>query len=178
MEKKFPILLASCLITGSLLAGCGSNSAEDDNSTHTSNDSANSSIEENTASENAGTSSNSEGSNDSSASTDSGSEENINLDVGVDTALTNLDELKSTIENSSDDVGAINEQTMTLEENWDKIEAKVEQDFPDEYKDIEESLYPLIDEGKKDEPDMEKMNELIDETIMKMTEFKEKLPAS
>lgn len=170
MEKKFPILLASCLLSGSLLAGCGSNGTEDNNSTHTSN---NSSMEENTASENEGTN---EGMNDSS--TDSGSEETIDLDVGVDTALTNLDELKATLENSSDDIGAINEQTMTLEENWDKMEAQVEQEFPDEYKDIEESLYPLIDEGKKDEPDTGKMNELIDETVMKMTEFKEKLPAS
>ncbi|MCA0173912.1 hypothetical protein [Bacillus sp. RAR_GA_16] len=170
MEKKFPILLASCLLSGSLLAGCGSNGTEDNNSTHTSN---NSSMEENTASENEGTN---EGMNDSS--TDSGSEETIDLDVGVDTALTNLDELKATLENSSDDIGAINEQTMTLEENWDKMEAQVEQEFPDEYKDIEESLYPLIDEGKKDEPDTGKMNELLDETVMKMTEFKEKLPAS
>ena len=169
MEKKFPILLASCLISGSLLAGCGSNGAED----NTGNQANNSSMEENSASENEGTNA---GMNDSSS--DSGSEETINLDVGVDTALTNLDELKTTLENSSDDIDAINEQAMTLEENWDKMEAQVEQEFPDEYKDIEESLYPLIDEGKKDEPDTSKMNELIDETIMKMTEFKEKLPAS
>ncbi|WP_226659079.1 hypothetical protein [Pseudalkalibacillus hwajinpoensis] len=170
LEKKFPILLASCLLSGSLLAGCESNGSEDNNSTQTSN---NSSMEENSGSENGGTN---EGMNDSSS--DSGSEETIDLDVGVDTALTNLDELKATLENSSDDIGAINEQTMTLEENWDKMEAQVEQEFPDEYKDIEESLYPLIDEGKKDEPDTGKMNELIDETVLKMTEFKEKLPAS
>lgn len=171
MEKKFPILLASCLLSGSLIAGCGSNGAEDNNSTQTSN---NSSMEENSASESEST--NNEGMNDSSS--DSGSEETIDLDVGVDTALTNLDELKATLENSSDDITAINEQTKTLEENWDKMEAQVEQEFPEEYKDIEESLYPLIDEGKKDEPDTAKMNELIDETVMKMTEFKEKLPAS
>ena len=170
MEKNLPILLASCLISGSLLAGCGSNGAEDNNSVQTSN---NSSMEENSASENEGTN---EGMNDSSK--DSDSEETIDLDVGVDTALTNLDELKATLENSSDDIDTINEQTMTLEENWDKMEAQVEQEFPDEYKDIEESLYPLIDEGKKDEPDTDKMNKLIDETVMKMTEFKEKLPAS
>ncbi|WP_273852026.1 hypothetical protein [Guptibacillus spartinae] len=171
MEKKFPILLASCLLSGSLIAGCGSNGAEDNNSTQTSN---NSSMEENSASESEST--NNEGMNDSSS--ESGSEETIDLDVGVDTALTNLDELKATLENSSDDITAINEQTKSLEENWDKMEAQVEQEFPEEYKDIEESLYPLIDEGKKDEPDTGKMNELIDETVMKMTEFKEKLPAS
>ncbi len=171
LEKKFPILLASCLLSGSLIAGCGSNGAEDNNSTQTSN---NSSMEENSASESEST--NNEGMNDSSS--ESGSEETIDLDVGVDTALTNLDELKATLENSSDDITAINEQTKSLEENWDKMEAQVEQEFPEEYKDIEESLYPLIDEGKKDEPDTGKMNELIDETVMKMTEFKEKLPAS
>lgn len=173
MEKKFPILLASCIISGSLLAGCGSNGAEDNTGNQATN---NSSMEENGASENEGMNEGTnEGMNDSG---DSGSEETIDLEAGVDTALSNLEELKTTLENSNDDVKAINDQTMTLEENWDKMEAQVEQEFPDEYKNIEESLYPLIDEGKKDEPDTDKMTELIDETIMKLTEFKETLPAS
>ncbi|WP_273833823.1 hypothetical protein [Guptibacillus sedimenti] len=172
MEKKFPILLASCLISGSLLAGCGSNGAEN----NTGNQANNSSMEENGASENEGTNEGTnEGMNDSG---DSGSEEMTNLEAGVDTALSNLEELKTTVENSSDDVETINEQTMTLEENWDKMESQVEEEFPDAYKNIEESLYPLIDEGKKDEPDTDKMTELIDETMMKMTEFKETLPTS
>ncbi len=170
LEKKVSMLLASCLITGSLLAGCGSNTAEDNNSTHTSDNSANSGMENDSATE---ATTNSEG----DSSSDNGKEETINLDVGVDTALTNLDELKTTIENG-DAVEKINEQGMNLETTWDKIEAQVEEEFPDEYKNIEESLYPLIDEAKKDDPDTEKMNELIDKTIMKMTKFKEKLPAS
>ena len=169
MENKFPIFLASCLISGSLLAGCGSNGAEDNTGNQTTN---NSSMEENNATENAGTN---EGMNDSS---DSGSEEMTNLEAGVDTVLSNLEELKNTLENSSDDVEAIKNQTMTLDENWDKMESQVEEEFPDAYKNIEESLYPLIDEGKKDEPDTDKMNELIDETMKKMTEFKETLPTS
>ena len=55
LENKTPILLASCLILGSLLAGCGSNGAEEN--TLTSNNSADygmendSTIETSTASE-------------------------------------------------------------------------------------------------------------------------------
>ena len=111
------------------------------------------------------------------ANTENGKKEMIDLEVGIDTALTNLNELKTTIENG-DDVEKINEQGMRLDSNWDKIEAQVEEKYPVDYKNIEESLYPLIDEAKKDEPDTEKLNELIKKTIMKMTEFKKKLPTS
>ncbi|MGB8001602.1 MAG: hypothetical protein WCF60_16105 [Anaerobacillus sp.] len=168
MENKTPILLASCLILGSLLAGCGSNGAEDN--TLTSNNSADYGMENDSTIE---TSTASEG----DPNTENGNKETIDLEVGIDTALTNLNELKKTIENGNE-VEKINEQGMRLDSNWDKIEAQVEEKYPVDYKNIEESLYPLIDEAKKDEPDTEKLNELIKKTIMKMTEFKKKLPTS
>ncbi|WP_347551495.1 hypothetical protein ABFG93_06085 [Pseudalkalibacillus hwajinpoensis] len=166
MEKKFPILLAITMISASILAGCGTNGAEEN---ATEENAANSGMENNSVTEN---SAGEEGAGDTST------EGNVvNMDEGVDTVLTNLDELKSTLEESAN-VEKLNEQGMSLEANWDKIEAQIEEEYPEDYKNIEESLYPLIDEAKKDEPDTTKMNELIDETIMKITEFKEKVTAS
>ncbi|WP_347551493.1 hypothetical protein ABFG93_06080 [Pseudalkalibacillus hwajinpoensis] len=170
MPRKTPILLAVCLSAGTLLAGCGNNAIQN-NGPQTTNDSA----ESNTTSENTPE----EGSTNSSSSENTGDENgNINLEVGIDTALTDLDALKSTVENSSDDVAKLNEQGKTLESHWDLIEPKMEEDYPDEYKEIEKTLYPLIDEAKKDDPDTAKMSEWIDQTIMTMTEFKENLKPS
>ncbi|MBN8209053.1 hypothetical protein JI666_09885 [Bacillus sp. NTK071] len=171
MEKKLPILLASCLIAGTLLAGCGSNSSED-NSSQTENNSPSTGMENNSVTED---SAGGEGAGNVSA--DSGVQENksVNLDEGINTVLTNLEELKSTLENASDDFGKINDLGMSIDSSWDEIESQIEENYPDEYKTIEESLYPLIDEAKKDKPDADKMNQLLDETVKKMNEFKEKM---
>ncbi|TKD72342.1 hypothetical protein [Pseudalkalibacillus hwajinpoensis] len=171
MEKKFPILLATCLMAGTLLAGCGSNGAEE-NSNQSEDNSASTGMEDNSVTED---SAGGEGAGDTS--TDNGTKENkaVNLDEGIDTVLTNLEELKSTLENASDDYGKINELGMSIDSSWDEIETQIEENYPDDYKTIEESLYPLIDESKKDEPDSAKMNELLDETMKKLNEFKEKM---
>ena len=174
LEKKLPILLASCLMAGMLLAGCGTNGAEE-NSNQTENNSSNEGMENNSVTED---SAGEEGGGNTS--TDGGTEENksVNLNEGIDTVLTHLEELKSTLESTSDDFGKINEQGMSIDSSWDEIESQIEENYADDYKTIEESLYPLIDESKKDEPDADKMNELLDETMKKMNEFKEKLTAS
>lgn len=174
MEKKFPILLASCLMAGTLLAACGTNGAEE-NSNQTENKANNAGMENNSVTED---SAGEEGAGNTS--TDGGMDENesVNLNEGIDTVSTHLEELKSTLENTSDDFGKINEQGMSLDESWEEIESQIEDDYADDYKTIEKSLYPLIDESKKDEPDADKMNQLLDETMEKMNAFKEKLTAS
>ncbi|KMM39337.1 hypothetical protein AB986_09050 [Alkalihalobacillus macyae] len=174
LEKKLPILLASCLMAGTLLAGCGTNGAEE-NSNQTENNASNAGMDNNSVTED---SAGEEGAGDTS--TDGGMEEDgsANLNEGIDTVLTHLEELKSTLENTSDDFGKINEQGMSLDASWEEIESQIEENYADDYKTIEESLYPLIDESKKDEPDADKMNQLLDETMEKMNKFKEKITAS
>lgn len=41
----------------------------------------------------------------------------------------------------------------------------MEKQFPDQYTKIEENLYPLIDEAKKDEPDLIKVKEWAQSTL-------------
>jgi iron uptake system EfeUOB component EfeO/EfeM len=62
-----------------------------------------------------------------------------------------------------------------IEEKWDKIEKQVEEKYPEDYEDIEKSLYPLIAEAKKDTPDSEKLKTLTEETKNKLNQFHEKI---
>ncbi|WP_173918929.1 hypothetical protein [Halobacillus sp. Marseille-Q1614] len=93
---------------------------------------------------------------------------------GVDTVINSVEQLNSSLEDSAD-ANTINEEGKTLEENWDQIEKKVEEQFPDQYAKIEESLYPLIDEAKKDSPDVEKMKEWIQPTLESLNELKQNI---
>ncbi|OAH52550.1 MULTISPECIES: hypothetical protein [Bacillaceae] len=91
----------------------------------------------------------------------------------LDNVVGTLKELKASIEDP-DNVREIQQAGTVLEEHWDLVEKEIEEQYPDDYENIEESLYPLIAEAKKDEPDVEKMKTLIDETNGKITEFLEK----
>ncbi|MGG3451149.1 hypothetical protein [Domibacillus aminovorans] len=91
----------------------------------------------------------------------------------LDNVVGTLKELKASIEDP-DNVGEIQQAGKVLEEHWDLVEKEIEEQYPDDYENIEESLYPLIAEAKKDEPDVEKMKTLIDDTNGKLTEFLEK----
>lgn len=97
------------------------------------------------------------------------------LATGTSTVLATVEKLKNTIENSPDDINKINELGKDLSENWDLIEKKVEKRYPKDYKDIEESLYPLIAFAQNDSPDIEKMKQLIKEVNDKLTSFKQKV---
>lgn len=92
----------------------------------------------------------------------------------LDNVVGTLKELKASVEDP-DNVGEIQKSGKVLEEHWDLVEKEIEEQYPDDYENIEESLYPLIAEAKKDEPDVDKMNTLIDETNGKLTEFTKKI---
>ncbi|MDQ0216111.1 iron uptake system EfeUOB component EfeO/EfeM [Oikeobacillus pervagus] len=105
---------------------------------------------------------------------------NITSDLmsGLEKVETSLKKLQSTVEKSSSDPMSLNMAGEQLDESWDVIEDKIEDHYPDDYKNIEESLYPLINEAKKDQPDTTKVKQLIDDTMKKITEFKEKVEKS
>ncbi|MFC7784009.1 hypothetical protein ACFQWC_05850 [Rossellomorea sp. GCM10028870] len=100
------------------------------------------------------------------------------LKSGVSDTLQAVEELNMSLTNASSDAKKVNEQGMMVEEKWDEIEKLVEEQYPEDYKNIEESLYPLIAEAKKDEPDTEPLKGLVQETKSKMMKFQEKLETS
>ncbi|WP_174615996.1 hypothetical protein [Virgibacillus ihumii] len=100
------------------------------------------------------------------------------LDKGIEKVLTSLHELKNTIESSPGETGKINSNGKTLSESWEPIEKKIEERNPDAYENIEKSLYPLIGEAQKENPDTNKLTKLIKETNEKLNQFKDKVSSS
>jgi iron uptake system EfeUOB component EfeO/EfeM len=103
----------------------------------------------------------------------SAEEQSRDVPLKVDDVVATVVELRSYAE-SADNSGQIQETGKSLEDNWDLVEGEIEEQYPDDYKNIEESLYPLIAEAKKDKPDPEKIKTLSDETNKKLTDFLEK----
>ncbi|SDI27826.1 hypothetical protein [Alteribacillus bidgolensis] len=93
------------------------------------------------------------------------------LASGIEEVQSNLDSLNKTVENASDNLENIHAEGEELEENWDVIEDQVGEKYPDDYTNIEKSLYPLIDEAKGEEPGTDTIQELIKETQDKLEEF-------
>ncbi|QTM99009.1 hypothetical protein ERJ70_06645 [Sediminibacillus dalangtanensis] len=94
---------------------------------------------------------------------------------GVEKVLGVLDELVSIVTNQPNQTETINKLGKNLSEKWDKIEKSVETNFPDEYKNIEDSLYPLIAYAQNQTPDIEQIKQLSSEVKEKLTAFKQKL---
>ncbi|WP_370223023.1 hypothetical protein [Cytobacillus sp.] len=94
---------------------------------------------------------------------------------GSDEVMAVLDELQANLKNKAENSELIQKTGKDLEENWDEIEKKVEENFPEDYESIEESLYPLISESQKDQADSAKMKELVTVTKEKLESFKVKL---
>jgi iron uptake system EfeUOB component EfeO/EfeM len=69
----------------------------------------------------------------------------------------------------------INSMGAEAERKWDKIEKLVEKKYPQDYKNIEQSLYPLIAEAKKKKPDRQKLGEFSEETREKLILFQSHL---
>ncbi|OKL35689.1 hypothetical protein [Domibacillus mangrovi] len=91
----------------------------------------------------------------------------------LDNVIGTLKQLKANAE-APDSAGEIQETGKVLEEHWDLVEKEIEEQYPDDYKKIEDSLYPLITEAKKDKPDIEKMKTFIDEANGKITDLLKK----
>ncbi len=153
--KQFGIKLATLLMCGALIAGC---QADTENST--------SSSEENETGE--------------AVETMNQQAENADLDTpeviaGLDTVLETINKLQKVVKDTPKDVKRINEIGKELDENWDKIEKAVEKRDPEKYEYIEESLYPLIAVAKKATPEIDKINQFIEETTKKLKDYKEKI---
>ena len=124
----------------------------------------------------AGCSSNGENeTNENSKANNSDGQMDDELLNGSDEVMAVLDELQANLKNKAENSELIQKTGQDLEENWDEIEKKVEENFPEDYESIEESLYPLISESQKDQADSAKMKELVNETKEKLESFKVKL---
>lgn len=102
-------------------------------------------------------------------------ESQTGLTKGIDKVLTSLQDLKSTTTSSPNDAKKINKRGKDLSESWEPIEEKIEERNAQAYENIEESLYPLIAEAQKDQPDVDKVKKLVDETVDKLKQFKQKM---
>ncbi|QHS22668.1 hypothetical protein GWK91_06785 [Virgibacillus sp. MSP4-1] len=102
-------------------------------------------------------------------------EEEGNLVTHLDAVLTSVDELKKVIEETPDELRAINEKGEVIEKNWDEIEKQVEEMDSDAYANIERSLYPLMAEAQKENPDIEKMKSLSEKVTEKIEDFKQQI---
>lgn len=101
--------------------------------------------------------------------------EEVTLTEGVDIVVATIEEMKGAIKLDPKNTGKLNQLGKKLDENWDLIEERVEETYPKDYKNIEDSLYPLIAESKKKAPSVSTLNKLITETTDKLIQFKEKI---
>ena len=102
-------------------------------------------------------------------------QQEVTIPEGVDIVVATIEELKGAIKLDPKNTEKLNKLSNKLNEKWDLIEKKVEDQYPEDYKNIERSLYPLIGEANKKSPDTEKIKKLIPETIDKLIKFKEKV---
>lgn len=101
-------------------------------------------------------------------------EKPADLPSGLEEVSISLKELQGNVDTVPQNAEQLQTTGKKVEEKWDDIEEQVEENYPDDYKNIEDSLYPLIDETKKDKPDAEKMKPLIKETVEKSTLLKKR----
>ncbi|WP_117169596.1 hypothetical protein [Paraliobacillus sediminis] len=96
---------------------------------------------------------------------------------GVNTVLATIEALKDVVEQSPDESKEIIKRGKKLDEDWELIEKKVEDAYPEDYTNIEESLYPLIDAAQSEKPNNDVLKKLITEVNDKLFKFKEKISA-
>ncbi len=101
--------------------------------------------------------------------------EEVTLTEGVDIVVAAIEEMKGAVKLDPKNTGKLNQLGKKLDEKWDLIEERVEEKYPKDYKNIEDSLYPLIAEAKKKSPSANTLNKLIPETTDKLIQFKEKI---
>ena len=99
----------------------------------------------------------------------------IKIIEGVDTVLKTVEALQFIVEHSPEEAEKLNKLGEKLDEDWDLIEEKVEKQFPKDYENIEESLYPLIDKAQSETPNIDELKRLMEEVNMKLSIFKEKI---
>ncbi len=93
---------------------------------------------------------------------------------GTNEVITTTKELKK-ITASENNTSEINKLGEEIENRWDRIEKKVEKEYPEDYTNIEKSLYPLITMAKKETPNKKQLQDLSNQTLEKLTNFKHKI---
>ncbi|QHE50778.1 hypothetical protein [Pontibacillus sp. HMF3514] len=101
--------------------------------------------------------------------------EEVTITEGVDIVVATIEEMKGAIKLDPKNTEKLNQLGNKLDEKWDLIEERVEETYPKDYKNIEDSLYPLIAESKKKSPNIKTLNKLIPETTDKLIQFNEKI---
>ncbi|QSS99373.1 hypothetical protein IMZ31_14990 [Pontibacillus sp. ALD_SL1] len=101
-------------------------------------------------------------------------EQEVSVQDGIDKVLAEIEMLQKAMQGNGDLI-KVNEAGKKIDEAWDLIEEQVEEKNPEYYKNIEESLYPLIGEAQKPSPDMKKIEKLISETTQKLKDYQSTL---
>lgn len=94
---------------------------------------------------------------------------------GTSEVITTTEELKELTESDENNSTEINQLGEEIEKRWDRIEKKVEMDYPEDYTHIEESLYPLIAMANREIPNKKQLHDLSKETLEKLENFKKKI---
>lgn len=100
------------------------------------------------------------------------------LTTGLDEVLNSLAELKTITEDSTWETEKIQTTGESLGETWDQIEKQVEEKYPEDYERIEQSLYPLLAEARKDNPDLALVMQFLNATTEKIEVFKKMVGAT
>ncbi|ASK61481.1 hypothetical protein CFK37_04480 [Virgibacillus phasianinus] len=103
------------------------------------------------------------------------SSETPSLMNGLNQVLASLNELKSVVMKATENKKKLKGIAEKVGENWDKIEKQVEEKYPDDYENIEKSLYPLLAEAKKEQPNLANIGQLLKDSTKKLEAFKKKV---
>ncbi|MFZ3579127.1 hypothetical protein [Virgibacillus sp. DJP39] len=99
----------------------------------------------------------------------------VTISDGLDEVLNTLAELKVELDKPSIEKSQVKVLAEKLGEDWDTIEKQVEKKYPEDYVYIEKSLYPLLAEAQKEDPNFVEIQQLLQDTTKKINAFKNKL---
>ncbi len=101
--------------------------------------------------------------------------EHEEISKGLDTVLASLQKLEKGIQDNPKNMKKVAKLGKAVEEKWDMIERKVEKLDKEAYVYIEEALYPLFAEVKKDKPNINTIIKLTTQSKERISSFQEKI---
>jgi len=101
--------------------------------------------------------------------------EHEEISKGLDTVLSSLQNLEKTIQDNPKNMQKIAKLGKAVEEKWDNIERQVEKLDKETYIYIEEALYPLFAEVKKDQPNIHSITKLTKLSKERISSFQVKI---
>jgi iron uptake system EfeUOB component EfeO/EfeM len=94
--------------------------------------------------------------------------------TGVKDVMQELQNMENYLKTRSEQ-DSINKFGKTIAEKWDKFEDDVEEHYPDQYKKIEDNLYPLIGETGKPQINIQKIKDLTQKVQQDLAAFLKQL---